>query len=350
MRTETRVLFDAYLEQQASINGQNLSTLQRGLSFSVEPSVEQRLEDRVQDSSELLKKVNLIGVNEMEGDKILLGVRGPLASTNSSNTDRREPRSADTLDDDKYRCEQTNTDTFIAYSKIDAWAKFPDFQARLSNEIVKRIALDRIMVGFNGTSHAKKSDLAKNPLLQDVNIGWLEKYRLHAKKRVLTGMTITSRDADNKIIQKGKYGNIDSLAHDARTTLLDAWYIDDPNLVVIIGRTLMNSREFPIINAISQTNPNSEALAGQLIMTQKLIGGMPTFIAPFMPAGTMFITSFENLSIYWQLGGHRRMIREEPEYNRIATYSSSNDAYVIEDYGFGCLVEGITWAGEHHSA
>ena len=43
------------------------------------------------------------------------------------------------------------------------------------------------------------------------------------------------------------------------------------------------------------------------------------------------------------------MIREEPEYNRIATYSSSNDAYVIEDYGFGCLIEGITWAGEDKS-
>jgi hypothetical protein len=35
---------------------------------------------------------------------------------------------------------------------------------------------------------------------------------------------------------------------------------------------------------------------------------------------------------------------EEPEYNRVSTYSSSNDAYVVEDYGFGCLIEGITAA------
>lgn len=349
MKNETRVKFDAYLEQQANINGQNLSTLQRGLSFSVDPSVEQRLENKIQDSSELLKRINIVGVDEQEGQKIGLGVRGPLASTNTSNTDRREPRAVDTLDEDDYRCEQTNTDTYIAYSKLDAWAKFPDFQARLSNQIVQRIALDRIMIGFNGTSRAKKSDFANNPLLQDVNTGWLEKYRKNAAKRVLTGKTITSRDDDNKIIEKGDYGNLDALVQDARTSLLDPWYVDHPDLVVIIGRTLMNSREFPIVNALSQTNPNSETLAGQLLISQKAIGGLPTFIAPYMPDGTMLITSFENLSIYWQLSAHRRMIREEPEYNRIATYSSSNDAYVIEDYGFGCLVDGIAWAGENRS-
>ena len=65
---------------------------------------------------------------------------------------------------------------------------------------------------------------------------------------------------------------------------------------------------------------------------------------PFFPDGSMFITSWENLSIYWQEGAHRRRIVEEPEYNRVSTYSSSNDAYVVEDYGFGCLIEGITAA------
>lgn len=350
MKTATRVKFDAYLEKQAALNGQSLSTVQRGMAFSVDPSVEQRLEDKVQASSELLKRINIVGVDEQEGEKIGLGVSGPLASTNTSNTDRREPRTVDTLDEDDYRCEQTNTDTYIAYSKLDAWAKFPDFQTRLSNQIVQRMALDRIMIGFNGTSRVKKSNLASNPLLQDVNVGWLEKYRQNAPKRVLTGKTITSRDDDNKIITRGDYGNLDSLARDARENLLDEWYVDHPDLVVITGRSLMNRRAFPIVNALSQTNPNSEALAGQLLVSQGTIDGRPAYAAPFFPADAMLITAFENLSIYWQLMAHRRTIREEPEYNRVATYSSSNDAYVIEDYGFGCLVQGIAWAGEDQSA
>ena len=38
----------------------------------------------------------------------------------------------------------------------------------------------------------------------------------------------------------------------------------------------------------------------------------------------------------------RRYLKEEPEWNRISNYESSNDAYVVEDYGLGCLLENIT--------
>ncbi|KGA70305.1 phage major capsid, P2 family protein [Yersinia enterocolitica] len=38
------------------------------------------------------------------------------------------------------------------------WSKFPDFQTRIRDAIVKRQALDRIMIGFNGTHRAKTSD------------------------------------------------------------------------------------------------------------------------------------------------------------------------------------------------
>jgi hypothetical protein len=29
-----------------------------------------------------------------------------------------------------------NADTFASYAQLDAWAKFPDFQQRLSNQII----------------------------------------------------------------------------------------------------------------------------------------------------------------------------------------------------------------------
>ena len=55
----------------------------------------------------------------------------------------------------------------------------------------------------------------------------------------------------------------------------------------------------------------------------------------------MLITSLQNLSLYYQTGGRRRFVKEAPEKNRIENYESSNDAYVVEDYGFGCLIENI---------
>jgi hypothetical protein len=66
---------------------------------------------------------------------------------------------------------------------------------------------------------------------------------------------------------------------------------------------------------------------------------------PFFPANSMLITPLENLSLYWQEGTRRRTIVDNAKRDRIENYESSNDAYVVEDYGAGCLIENIayTW-------
>jgi hypothetical protein len=76
MRNSTRELFDAYLERQAELNHINKSHVTK--SFSIDPSVEQTLEDKVQQSSEMLKLINIYGVNDQSGEKIGLGVSGPI--------------------------------------------------------------------------------------------------------------------------------------------------------------------------------------------------------------------------------------------------------------------------------
>ena len=342
MRNTTRVLFDGYMARQAELNGVGVDHVTK--NFNLAPSVEQKLEDKTQQSSEMLKKINIIGVPDQSGQKLGLGISGPVSSTNTSNTDPREPRSVHTLDDNGYECGQINTDTYIPYAQLDMWAKFHDFQQRITNQIIQRRALDRIMIGFNGTSRAPKSNLATNPLLQDVAKGWLQKYRENAAQRVMSNVTVTSRDDENKVIAKGDYGNLDALVFDAINSLLEEWYKASTELVVITGRQVSVTRNYPLINAVSSTNPNSEALAGQLIASRGTIGGLPNFIAPSFPDGAMFITPWQNLSVYWQEGKHRRMVIDEPKLNRIATYESSNDDYVVEDYGFGCLIEGITAA------
>lgn len=68
-----------------------------------------------------------------------------------------------TLGKEGYECVQVNYDTHIRYAKLDAWAKFKDFQTRISGAIVERCALDRIMIGFNGTSAAADTNITNNP-------------------------------------------------------------------------------------------------------------------------------------------------------------------------------------------
>jgi hypothetical protein len=56
---------------------------------------------------------------------------------------------------------------------------FPGLPDRIRDAIIKRQALDFIMAGFNGVERAETSD-RKNPMLQDVAVGWLQKYRNEA--------------------------------------------------------------------------------------------------------------------------------------------------------------------------
>ncbi|AOK03292.1 P2 family phage major capsid protein [Burkholderia pseudomallei] len=328
MRNTTREQYNRYLARIQELNGISDATKK----FSVAPSVQQTLETKIQESSAFLGRINIHGVEEMEGEKIGLGVSGPIASRTDTTKRARETRDVSALDSQKYRCEKTNYDTHIRYQQLDAWAKFPDFQARLRDSIIVRQALDRIMIGWNGVKVADDTDLATNPLLQDVNIGWLQQYRNNAKQRVFSGV---------KIGKGEEFKNLDAVVSLARNEFLDPWYAEDPNLVVICGRELLQDKYFPLIN---QAQPSTETLATDIVVSQKRVGNLPAVSVPYFPPHALMVTRLDNLSIYWQTSARRRSLKEVPERDRIENYESSNDAYVIEQYGAGCVVEDIQFA------
>ncbi|HDS5478758.1 TPA: phage major capsid protein, P2 family [Serratia liquefaciens] len=342
MENITRELFDQYVARQAQLN--RVSPAAVAAKFAVDPTVQQKLEAAAQENDSFLSKINMFGVTQQIGQKVLIGSKGPLAGVNNSTSARRNPVANDKMEPFNYMCRKVNYDYGISYEQLDAWAHQPNFQPLISSAMARQMSLDRIMIGFNGTSYVDPSDRAANPLLQDCGIGFLEKIRKEAPHRVISDITVTSRDEDNKIITKGTYGNVSAAVYDAKNSLMDEWHKRNPDNVVILAGDLLTTSNFPAINAMSQTNPNTEMLAGQLIVAQERVGNMPTFIAPFFPVNGILITPFKNLSIYYQRGGLRRTIKEEPEYNRVATYQSSNDDFVIEDYGNVAFIDGITFA------
>lgn len=339
---EAQAAFLSYLDQQGKLNG--VARQGSTLNCSVDPTVQQKLEKAKMESSPFLKEINSIGVNDQEGQKVFGSVSGPIASTNTSNIERREPAQVHDESSDDFRCEQTNWDTFISYSWLDAWAANPQFQVMISELILQQEVNDRLMIGFNGTSRAKKSDKKANPLLQDVNKGWLQKIRDAAPQRVMSDVTLTSRDENGKIITKGTYANADAMVFDAVNSLLDPWHRRAQGLIAITGSQLYTQKNFKIMNQHSEQNPNMEMLAGNELLKLNSLGNLPTLMVPFFPDGTVLVTTLKNLSLYWQKGKYRRVIKDEPEYNRVATYSSGNEGYVVEDYGLSCLIEGIHYA------
>lgn len=340
MRPATRFKFNAYLTRQAELNGVETGDLNK--KFSVEPSVTQTIMTRVQESSEFLSRINIVPVSELTAEKVGLGVNGSVASTTDTDGgDERETAEFASLDSEKYFCEQVNYDFHIRYNTLDLWARYQDFQTRLRDAIIKRQALDRIMAGFNGTHRAKTSNRALNPLLQDIAPGWLQKYRTNAPTRVMSNII----GEDGAVVSEkirvghgGDYVNLDALVMDATNNMIAEWHQEDPELVVITGRQLMQDKYFPIVN---KEQENSETLAADLIISQKRIGNLPAIRVPFFPANAFLITRLDNLSIYWLEDSHRRHIDENAKRDRIENYESIKQDYVVEDYACGCLVENI---------
>lgn len=332
MRNNTRLLYTALLAQIASLNG----VANAAEKFSVDPSVQQTLETRLQESSAFLQRINIVGVNDQKGEKLGIGVGNPIASTTNTSTTDREPREVHDLVSNEYECTQTNYDTAIKYATLDAWAKFKDFQTRVRDLVLRRQALDRIMIGFNGTSRAATSNLTANPMLQDVNKGWLQHYREQAPERVMA--EVVEDSSAIKIGATGDYKNLDALVMDAIASLIDPWYQNDTGLVAVLGRDLLHDKYFPLVNT---TQAPTEQLAADLVISQKRVGGVGAVTAPFVPAGKILITRLDNLSIYFQDSARRRALIDNPKRDRIENYESSNDAFVVEDFGAGCLLENI---------
>jgi len=333
MRNETRVAFNQYVSAIAELNGVPSATTK----FTVSPAVQQKLESRIQASSAFLQRINMIGVDAQAGEKVGLGIGMPIASTTDTTTKARTPIDPASLDGNGYMCTQTNFDTALRYSRLDAWAHLPDFQPRIRDAIVQRTALDRICVGFNGVSRAATSDRAANPLLQDVNIGWLQKYRANAADRVMHEAVAGSNKVKIGNVAGADYKNLDALVLDA-LQLLDEWYRDDPSVVVVMGSGLLHDKYFPLVNA---ANVATEQAALDMVISGKRVGGKQAVSAPFFPANSLMVTRLDNLSIYFQNGGRRRSIIDNPSRDQIENYESSNEAYVVEDYGCGAVVENI---------
>lgn len=333
MRNETRVKFNEYTGQLAKLNAITSAMVQ----FNVQPSVQQTLETKMQESVKFLEMIQVIPVQEMKGEKVGIGIGSTIAGRTDTSTEAREPNDPSALYPTGYECAKTNYDTSLGYNKLDIWAKFPDFQTRIRDAILTRQGLDRIMIGWHGTSVAPKTNRVANPMLQDVNIGWLQHIRVDAPAKVMD----EGVEGSGKIYvddTKGDYKNLDAVVFDAVNELIAPWYQEDTDLVVVLGRKLLADKYFPIINDASD---NQNKLAGQVLGSQKQIGGLKAVRAPFFPDNAMLVTKLENLSIYWQEGARRRHVKDEPERDRVVNYESSNDAYVVEDYDCVALIENI---------
>lgn len=295
------------------------------------PAQQQLLYAKVGEDVGFLKEINHVYVTAQFGEKIGMDGGRPVASRTDTTIQERSTRDLSVLDPQKYYAALTEYDFHTTYSRMDAFAHLGQVGVLMRQQASLAIGRSQMMVGWNGESVAEQTDLETYPLLQDVNIGWLSGVRLSQPTRIMGYDSAGKPTSDMyKIGEGGRYISLDALVFAAIAELMDAWYQNSDDLVVLLGRKIGTAHGVTLLNS---GNLPSERNALATWFTNKTIAGLPSLMPPYMPDRAVVVTSLKNLSIYHQLGTLRRTVIDNPKRNRVEEYISENQAYVVEDLG-----------------
>lgn len=319
MKERTRLKFSKI--QDAMCKAYALKTTKE--AFAVSEPMETRLNSAIQNSSQFLQRISMLPVTDRKGQAVTLGIYSPLAKrTDTSNKDRTAtPMTAP--DGIEYECKLTEFDVSFSYDLLDAWARFDNFMDLYMQQVYRRIALDRILVGWRGESIAPETNLQTNPDLEDVNLGWIHLLKTYMKEHYLQESTASS----GKITlgASGDYKNLDALVYDVYCMIDDAQRTGSE--VAIVGRHLI-ANDMGKALATCAYDPRQKAQVDEL---DRSYGGLPAITVPGFPDKGVMVTDTENLALYYQEGKTRRQMADYPKRNRVEDFISSNDAYMIEN-------------------
>lgn len=183
----------------------------------------------------------------------------------------------------------------------------------------------------------KESDPETYPGRDDCGVGWLQKFRNEAAVRVISGLSVSSPKSNTR----GTHHTIDALVLDAWQSMIDEQWQE--GIVAVCSHNTLVRKQWPLINRLDPSLMNQEILLNEEIIKNPVLGNLPAVTVPFFPDNAVLITPLANLCLYWQRGSVRGLVKNEPQYNRLAFYESCNLDWVVGQYEAGCLLDGIDW-------
>lgn len=334
MDAKARQKFNAMLTGMAELYGGNFNGTDKFSVDPVAPELEQTLEKRIQEKGKILPLINIRGVRDLQGEKLGLGSGSRVASRTDTTQNDRKTKYIGDLTGRKYQLYKTDFDTHISYSTIDEWSAYPEFETMYRDLVTEQIAIDRETIGWNGISAAADTDLEANPNLEDLNRGWIQGTKEDKPSNILG-----SEANKIKIGEGGTYKTLDSALFDMRHSLLDPWHRGRSDLIAILGEELYNTYNLQMLEdnlGALERNQREQWLARGTIGGIKALG--PDDV-PFFPIRGVLITTWKNLSIYYQRDRRRRTIVDNAKRDQIEDYQSINEGYVVEDYGLICGID-----------
>lgn len=317
MRRETQDAFQAMLIMMAESYG----VTNPHEAFTATEPMAQAFNDAIQETSGFLQEISVIPVVDIKGELVTMEIPSTVAKrTAVTSVNGREPIVLGAFSDRNYECKFTEFDVSIAYALMDAWARYGNLHTRYMKAIYRRIALDRILIGWHGTSAAAATDNVANPSLQDVNMGWIHDLKTNNPAHyLLEGATA----GKIQIGAAGDYKNIHQFVYDIGSLIKDEYRTGRE--VAIMGRGLVAHD----MNQVLGTHGETPTEGLHFDVLGKSYGGYKSVFVPGFPELGLMVTDPKNLQIYLQASSLRRKNEDQPKFNRIVDFISQNEAYMI---------------------
>jgi len=285
--------------------------------FSLTPPKETQLRDALLQESEFLRLVNVMDVDQVNGQVVSTGKPGIYTGRKKDGRFSR----AMGVDGNDYKLVETDSGSYLPYSLLVIWANSgseEEFFQRIQAFSNESFALDMLRVAFNGTSAAEDTDPDANPNGEDVNVGWHQIVKTRSAAQVITGdVTIGGAGAD--------FVGLDAAVTDLVHTSIYEPFRNDPRLVVLVSADLIGADATTMMNMVDRP---TEKVAAQLINRQ--IAGRTAYTPPFMPEGRLIVTTLDNLHIYTQAGTRKRKAEWNDDRKRFENSYLRMEGYAVE--------------------
>lgn len=301
--------------------------------FNIAPPVEIKLREAMLNSVAFLSLISVMPVDQLKGQVVDVG--GGALFTGRKKGGRFVKALG--VAGNTYEVIETDSCASIPWSLLSQWAnagKAGDFTKLMNAAISKHFALDILRVGFHGTSAAETTDPENNKNGEDVNKGWLT-----IVKEKAPGQVIALAILDPTGTTEGSHKNLDAMVNDLRNSAIAEEHVDDPDLVVFIGRDLIASEQSRLMGEADR--PSEHNAAQQL---SKSVAGMQAFVPPFFKSNQIWITSLSNLQVLQQKGTQWRKAKNEEDRKSFENSWLRNEGYAIGNFNKFAAIEAVSIA------
>ena len=308
---------------QAEMHSLTPEAIDAGARFTLAPDSERNWLTAVQNSNEFLSKLDVDTCDAQVVENLYSEEMGLVSGRTDTNEKDRPTTDLAGLMGISYTAVKTQHDTHITFDEYNRWARRnrAKFQAYIAEKRAASKSNDMMKIAWHGKEVAKTTDKAKNPLGQDVNIGFIERVRKHYPQNII--------DGTEEGITIGKGGTYESL--DQAVIAMKAMIPKElqNGLELYASDEFFVDRDMKMVEKVTVTEAGDKSL--QKVFTT-VAGGIHAETPPFFPDNTLILTSPKNLAIRTQEGSVRVGMKKNHARSREEFYNEANEFYAVKDY------------------